>query len=143
MFDKQKQLKKFEQQIEYKIQKSSIRQKFKDTITTSKWTLTFTKKWAKRLMWISVATIVWYMLLATAFFLLPMFLNISTNSEFYSGASSLFEYLTDFMKILISGTVIEFGGYMMKALFETKWEEENKLKSTSDNIEVKDDDIKR
>lgn len=80
--------------------------------------LTFTKKWVNRLMWLFV---IWISL---------------TYVLAYLGREDIAEALS---RDVMTGGVVLFGGYMLKAFFETYSEENLKYKKMCVKLEKADD----
>ena len=114
----EQKLKCLEERIEFKRKKIELKQRLKGQVKTSSWALTFTKKWIRIL-------IISALLFTSAYFAL-MFLG--TDSE-------IIGHCTTFIIAYDEGILIAVLGYMAKALFETKWENEN---STIDNGGIDD-----
>lgn len=108
--------KNFEEKLKHKKEMNDLKEKYEIHMTVTKWTLTFTKK--------AVITILILTLAINAMF----FFYIVPHSGVLSMTDSALEASSNVLLAWNAGTAVFLMGYMAKALFETKWEEDNKRK---------------
>lgn len=123
---KEDRLRQFQEDQEYKAKKQLIIIQARDMISNS-WVVTFTKKWVKRL--IAFSFVITIDFLVMCMFSSEKFLNLSDG---------VIDAIRDVVMAYDSGVLLSFVGYLGKALFESKWEDENKLARQEKGLIAKD-----
>ncbi|MEA5085115.1 MAG: hypothetical protein VB018_13355 [Lachnospiraceae bacterium] len=111
--DDTQRLKEFTDSVDFKVKKKQIRDKLKES-TLSAWTLTFTKTWVRNLM---ILSCLW---VSGTF-------GLSLISGKIGIDASVIVALVDLSKHILTVVIAVMLGYMLKALFETKWEKQDEL----------------
>lgn len=120
-----KKLDRLRQHINYLIKKENTKEKLRKARAdnTSVWTLTFTKVWVKKLCYIAIFMIVWYLCI-----LVPL-------SPYIGLSDTVMNDVKEFITTYTCGTLLVFVGYMAKALWETHLEAVDNLIQNNTEIE--------